>query len=86
MTFTFDSMSNFSVSPKGVRTILVGFVLMVAGFILMIGGGSSDPNVFNESMFSATRITVAPIVIILGIAVIISGILARPKEKPGKEE
>ncbi len=79
-------MSNFSVSPKGVRTILVGFILMVAGFILMIGGGSADPNVFNESMFSATRISVAPVVIILGVAVIIAGIMARPKEKPEEEE
>ncbi len=65
---------------------MVGFILMVAGFILMIGGGSADPNVFNESMFSATRITVAPVVIILGVAVIIAGIMARPKEKPEEEE
>jgi uncharacterized membrane protein len=74
-------MSKFSVSPAGVKTMLAGLILMVAGFILMIGGGSSDPDVFNESMFSAMRITVAPIVILLGIAVVMVGILRRPKNK-----
>ena len=61
--------------------MLVGLIMMVAGFILMIGGGSKDPDVFNESMFSAMRITVAPIVILLGIAVVMVGILRRPKNK-----
>ena len=74
-------MGNFSVSPTGVKTILAGFILMIAGFILMIGGGSSDPDVFNEAMFSTMRLTVAPIVIILGIAVVMVGILRKPKDK-----
>ena len=65
--------------------MLIGFIMMVAGFILMIGGGSKDPNVFNESMFSITRLTIAPIVIVLGIAVVMVGILAKPKEKKDKE-
>ena len=65
--------------------MLIGFIMMVAGFIQMIGGGSKDPNVFNESMFSITRLTIAPIVIVLGIAVVMVGILAKPKEKKDKE-
>ena len=74
-------MSNFSVSPKGVRNMLIGLILMISGFILMIGGGSSDPNVFNESMFDARKTVVAPIVILLGIAIVIIGIMKRPKDK-----
>ena len=74
-------MSKFSVSPLGVKTMLVGLIMMIAGYILMIGGGSSDPNVFNEAMFSTVRLTVAPIVILLGIAVVMVGILRRPKSK-----
>ncbi|MBR5035041.1 MAG: DUF3098 domain-containing protein [Bacteroidales bacterium] len=74
-------MSKFSVSPLGVKTMLVGLIMMIAGFILMIGGGSSDPDVFNEAMFSTVRLTVAPIVILLGIAVVMVGILRRPKNK-----
>ena len=73
-------MSNFSVSPKGVRNMLIGLILMIAGFILMIGGGSSDPEVFNEGMFDAGKLVVAPIVILLGITVVIIGIMSKPRE------
>ena len=73
-------MSVFSVSERGVRTILVGLVMMIAGFILMIGGGSSDPDVFNEGMFDVCKLVAAPIVILLGITVVIIGILKKPKE------
>lgn len=73
-------MSVFSVSERGVRTILVGLVMMIAGFILMIGGGSSDPNVFDEGMFDACKLVAAPIVILLGIAVVIIGIMKKPKD------
>ncbi|MBP5505902.1 MAG: DUF3098 domain-containing protein [Bacteroidales bacterium] len=74
-------MSNFSVSPKGVRNMLIGLVLMIAGFILLTGGGSGDPNVFNEGMFDARKLVVAPIVILLGITIVIIGIMKRPKDK-----
>lgn len=74
-------MSNISVSRTGVKTMLIGLIMMIAGFILMIGGGSDDPNVFNEAMFSTVRLTVAPIVILLGIAVVMVGILRKPKKE-----
>ena len=64
--------------------MIVGLIMMIAGFILMIGGGSKDPEVFNEAMFSSVRLTVAPIVILLGIAVVMVGILRRPKDKEEK--
>ncbi len=38
--------------------------LLTLGFILMSGGGSTDPNVFSEEIFSFRRITLAPLVII----------------------
>ncbi len=45
----------------------IGLLLIVSlltlGFILMSGGGSDDPNVFNEEIFSFRRITLAPIII-----------------------
>lgn len=46
----------------------IGLILIVGlltlGFILMSGGGSDDPNVFNETIFSFRRITLAPIIIV----------------------
>lgn len=60
--------------------MLIGLVLMIAGFILMMGGGSGDPEVFNEGMFDAGKLVVAPIVILLGITVVIIGIMSKPRE------
>jgi len=73
-------MANFSMPSKNVKIIAVGLLVMIVGFILMIGGGSSDPDVFNPAMFSFRRLTLAPIVIIAGIVVILWGIMKTPKE------
>ena len=64
---------------KNVKIIGAGLLVMILGFVLMIGGGSSDPNVFNPAMFSFRRITLAPIVVIIGIVVILWGIMRTPK-------
>ena len=45
------SNNKFALSPKSVRFIIVGLIVMISGYILMIGGGSDDPNVFNPEMF-----------------------------------
>ena len=68
---------------KNVMLIGIGLLAMVLGFVLMLGGGSSDPNVFNPEMFNARRLVVAPVVICIGIGVIIWGIMRKPR---GEEE
>ena len=72
-------MADFSMPSKNVLLIGIGLLVMVLGFILMLGGGSSDPNVFNPAMFNARRLVVAPIVICAGIGVIIWGIMRKPR-------
>jgi hypothetical protein len=50
--------------------MLVGALLITAGMLLMAGGKSADPNVFNASeVYSFRRITLAPIVMIIGFLV-----------------
>lgn len=50
--------------------MLVGALLITAGMLLMTGGKSTDPNVFNASeVYSFRRITLAPIVMIIGFLV-----------------
>lgn len=66
---------------RNVAFIGIGLLMMVLGFVLMLGGGSSDPDVFNPDMFNARRLTVAPLVIVAGIAVIIWGIMRKPRDK-----
>jgi hypothetical protein len=59
----------------------IGLVVILIGFILMSGGKSDDPNVFKpEEVYSATRITVAPIVVILGFIIEIYAVFHRSKK------
>ena len=58
--------------------LALGAFLIILGFILM-SGGNTDPKVFNEAeIYSFRRITLAPIVVILGFIVIIVAILKKP--------
>jgi len=62
--------------------MLGGAAIMILGFILMAGGRSEDPNVFNaDEVYSTTRITIAPIFILVGLGVLIYSIFRHPKEQ-----
>lgn len=69
--------SRMALGKKNYIMMLVGLAVIVLGFILMTGGGSDDPNVFNEAMFSFRRITLAPILVIGGFIFEIYAILKR---------
>ena len=60
--------------------MITGVVIILVGFLLMSGGATKDVNVFpKEELYSFRRITLAPIVIMIGFAVEIVAILKRPK-------
>ncbi len=62
------------------RWMIIGIVVMALGLILMVGGKSKDPNVFDpKEVYSFTRITVAPILILAGLALEIVAIFKKPK-------
>jgi xanthine/uracil permease len=62
--------------------MIAGAVVMIIGFLLMSGGRSDDPNVFDKNqVYSATRITVAPIVILIGLVIEIFAIFRQPKKQ-----
>ena len=63
------------ITPKGLRMLLIGLIVMVSGYILMSGGGSDDPEGFNYSMFDFRRMVAAPVVIILGIVIEVVAIM-----------
>jgi len=47
----------------------------------MVGGGSTDPNVFNgDQLFSFRRIVLAPLVVLFGFLFEIWAIMKKPKE------
>ncbi|MBQ4285353.1 MAG: DUF3098 domain-containing protein [Bacteroidales bacterium] len=63
------------VARKGIKLLIIGVLVMIAGYILMIGGGSDDPAVFNDAMFDFRRLVAAPVVIICGIVVVTVAIM-----------
>lgn len=58
-----------------------GLVLIGLGFMLMSGGQSESRDVFNPEVFSTTRITIAPILVLLGLGVVGFSIFFKPKSE-----
>ena len=62
------------------KWMLIGGVVMAIGFLLMAGGRSEDPNVFNpDEVYGFRRITIAPVIILAGLAIEIYAIFRSPK-------
>jgi len=69
----------FAFNKENYRWLLIGLAFIFIGFILMIGGGSDDPNVFNDEIFNFQRLTLAPILILIGYVIEIFAIMRKPK-------
>ena len=75
----FTSSAPFSFNKQNYKLLLIGLAINILGYFLMIGGANEDPNVFDGEMFSTMRITISPMLIILGFAIIIYSIMKKPK-------
>jgi Protein of unknown function (DUF3098). len=73
-------MKDFAFGKENFIIIAVAVVFITIGFILMSGGGSPDGVSFNPEIFSPRRIVVAPIVVVFGFALVVVGILKKPKD------
>tara|TARA_Y100001970_G_scaffold25750_1_gene30754 strand:+ start:1901 stop:2125 length:225 start_codon:yes stop_codon:yes gene_type:complete len=62
---------------RNYKFMLIGLSFIALGFILMSGGGSEDPNVFNEEIYSFRRIRLAPMLVILGFIIEVYAILTK---------
>ncbi len=67
----FDKM-NFILIAAGMLVVIIGFILL--------SGGSSDYEHFDESIFNAMHIKVAPVVCLFGFAFITYGVMRKPKD------
>lgn len=61
--------------------MFIGLFCIALGFILMAGGGSDDPNVFNEDIYSFRRIRLAPTLVLIGLGIEVYAILLNPHKK-----
>ena len=75
-----ETKSEFVFGKKNYKFMLIGLACIAVGFILMSGGGSDDPNVFNESIFNWRRIRLAPTLVLLGLGIEIYAILLNPNK------
>lgn len=67
-------------SKENYTWMLIGLVVIAIGFVLMAGGKSEDPAVFDkDAVYSARRITIAPLLILAGLVIEIFAIFKRPK-------
>ena len=57
--------------------MIIGLFFIAIGFILMSGGGSDDPNIFNEEIYSFRRIRLAPILVVTGFIIEVYAILTK---------
>ncbi|WP_347923831.1 DUF3098 domain-containing protein [Pontimicrobium sp. SW4] len=80
-----DTKSNFLFGKKNYKFMLIGIAFIAVGFILMSGGGSDDPNVFDESIFHWRRIRLAPTLVLIGFGIQVYAILLNPDKTDSKK-
>ncbi len=61
--------------------MIIGGVVVALGMILMAGGKNQNPDTFDVNVvYSTTRITIAPILIVAGLLVEVYAIFKTPKQ------
>jgi hypothetical protein len=74
-----DHKPDFLFDKVNYKMLLIGIAVIALGFILMSGGGSDNPKVFNEDIFSFRRIRLAPTVVLIGFGITIYSIFKKNK-------
>jgi hypothetical protein len=75
-----ENKGDFLFGKRNYVLMLIGIAVIALGFILMAGGGSDDPNVFNEEIYNFRRIRLAPTLVLIGLAIEIYAIMAKSKK------
>ena len=70
----------FAFGKMNYQLLIAGVVLIIIGFMLMSGGGSDDPKIYNTAIFNFRRITLAPIVVLSGFAVVMLSVMKKAKD------
>ena len=75
-----ENKHEFLFEKVNYKILLIGIAVIALGFILMSGGGSDDPTIFNEDVFSFRRIRLAPTTVLIGFGITVYAILKNPKK------
>ena len=71
----------FIFQKKNYMFMFIGIAFIALGFMLMSGGGSDDPNVFNDDIYNFRRIRLAPTLVLIGLGIEVYAILLNPHKK-----
>jgi hypothetical protein len=71
----------FLFEKRNYRFLFLALSVIALGFMLMAGGGSDDPNFFNEEIFNFRRIRLAPTLVLIGFGIAMYSILTRETTK-----
>ncbi len=74
-----EQKPDFLFERANYTVLFIGIAVIALGFILMSGGGSDDPKVFSEDVFSWRRIRLAPTVVLIGFGITIYSIFKKNK-------
>ena len=61
--------------------LFISISIITIGFILMSGGGSNNPDYFNDEIFNFRRIRLAPTIVLIGFGVAVLSIFINPDHK-----
>ncbi len=75
-----ENKNGFLFESNNYKMLLIGIAVIVLGFVLMSGGGSDDPKVFNDAVFSFRRIRLAPTTVLIGFGVTVYSIFKKPNK------
>ncbi len=71
-------------TKENYKWMAIGAIVVALGMFLMSGGRNENPNQFDPKLvYSTTRITIAPITILLGLVIEIYAIFRKPKARQG---
>ncbi|MBA3828853.1 MAG: DUF3098 domain-containing protein [Taibaiella sp.] len=70
---------SFLFDQNNYKWMIGGIALILLGFLLMSGGKSTNPHQFNyNEIYSFRRITLAPIIMLIGFGMEVYAIMKRP--------
>ena len=75
-----NEKAEFLFKKENYMLIITGVVVLIVGYFLMSGGGQKPNEWKVDEIYSFRRVTLAPIVVVIGYVIVIFGILRKPKE------
>jgi uncharacterized membrane protein len=75
---------NYVFGKENFIILAISVLIIIIGFWLMSGGKTTEETGFDPTIFSTRRIVIAPIVTMIGFALVVAAIFKKPKKVEDK--